>query len=195
MTSSPATEFEREKVCYTENSQHARALNAQLNAIPALAVTITGGLWLGAAATQSIVEPVQFALLILAGLGDIVLALAVFRVRNVLETYLEVLQAFHPPSFPAEQPSEVLFASLNRFSMVKMYCGLIVIAAIGSFVGAFGLYWPFASKWMLPGVLALVLIMIASWVFVTQGWKSSARAILVGSVLIAAVVTFFVEPA
>jgi hypothetical protein len=167
-------EFERAKLCYSENSEHARQLNTQLNTIPALAVTVTGGLWYGAAATASLDEVTQFGLLVLAGLSDLVLIFAGFRIRNVFESHLEVLEAFYPKAFPPRRAKNSILPELARYSMIKMYCGLILIAAIASFVGAYVLYWPAPNnKWMLPGVMGLLLLISCSWILITKGiWKS-----------------------
>lgn len=182
------TAFEREKLCYVENSEHARHLNTNLNAIPALAVTITGGLWFGAAATEGLKDAIRFALLILAGLSDVVLIFAAFRVRNVFEGYLEVLKAFHPPSFPPERPNNAIFPTLSRYSMIKMYCGLILIAAVASFVGAFGFYWPLPNKWIVTGIVSLGLLMGALWVLITKGWGKSVLLVFLGFLLLAATI-------
>ena len=50
-------EFERSKLCYEQNFEHARTLNAQMNQVPVLAMTLTGGLCLREQASQAISPP------------------------------------------------------------------------------------------------------------------------------------------
>jgi len=97
-------EFEREKVCYKQNFEQARSLNAQMNQIPTLAITLTGGLWFAAGLTERMQTPMRFGLLIFAGLCNIGLVLAILRVRDVFHSYLEGLRAFHPPGYVEGRP-------------------------------------------------------------------------------------------
>jgi hypothetical protein len=68
--------FEREKVCYEQNFEQFRSLNEQMNRVPTIAVTLTGGLWFGAAVTQNMDLMIRFALLVFAGLANVALGLS-----------------------------------------------------------------------------------------------------------------------
>ena len=48
--------FEREKACYQQNFEQARSLNGQMNRVPVLAMTLTGGLWFAAGVTETFVN-------------------------------------------------------------------------------------------------------------------------------------------
>ena len=74
-------------------------------------MTLTGGLWFGAGVTEHIPTEIRFALLLFAGLCNLALILAVLRVRDVLESYLEKIKTFREASFAsgrAENASDSL---------------------------------------------------------------------------------------
>jgi hypothetical protein len=152
-------EFERQKVCYEQNFEQARSLNEQMNRVPALAMTLTGGLWFGAGVTENLVEEIRFALLLFAGICNVALVLSVLRIRDVLESYLEKLEAFHEKSFASGRPSNPKMPILGSYSMISIYCALIILASISSFIGAFWLYWPFTVPWWW-GVLTLAALFL-----------------------------------
>src|SRR4051812_31335852 len=99
-------DFARQKACYEQNFQQARTLNTQMNQVPALAMTLTGGLWFGAGVTSGLPVEFRFALLIFAGLCDLALILATLRIRDVFESYLEKIKQFCPQSFASGTPEE-----------------------------------------------------------------------------------------
>ena len=57
-------DFEREKVCYEQNFEQARSLNGQMNQVPVLAMTLTGGLWFAAGVTENLYPEIRFDLLV-----------------------------------------------------------------------------------------------------------------------------------
>jgi len=149
----------REEICYVQNFEQFRNLNAQMNHVPALAMTLTGGLWFGAGATENLDVEIRFALLMLAGFSDLALILIVYRIRDVLESYLERIETFHPASFAGGTPKKPRLPWLGSYSMITIFCVLMLLAAIFSFIGAFWKYWPFAiSVWW--GAAALVLLLL-----------------------------------
>ena len=152
-------EFEREKVCYEQNFEQARSVNTQMNQVPVTAMTLTGGLWFGAGVTEHIPTEIRFALLLFAGLCNLALILAVLRVRDVLESYLEKIKTFREASFASGRPKNPMIPWLGSYSMISIYAVLMLIAAFFSFFGAFWKYWPFEiSVWW--GVTALIMVLV-----------------------------------
>jgi hypothetical protein len=148
------------EVCFNQNCESFRSLNQQMNQIPVLATTLTGGLWFGAGVTESLDMKLRFILLLFAGACNLALALAMVRVRDVLESYFEKIEEFHPASFADGQPTKnkPKLAWLGSYSMVGIYCTLMLLGAFASFVGAFFIYWPFEfCPWFGVAILALTL--------------------------------------
>jgi hypothetical protein len=166
-------DFDREKVCYEQNFQHARALNAQMNQVPVLAMTLTGGLWFGAGVTSNLPTLFRFALLIFASLCDLALILATVRIRDVFESYLEKINAFCPSSFASGKPTNPTMPWLGSYSMIYIYCALILLGAIFSVVAAFSNYWPFAfGVWC--GVATYVAVLAIIYIFLFRRGNSTA---------------------
>ena len=151
-------DFEREKVCYEQNFQQARSLNGQMNQVPVLAMTLTGGLWFAAGVTENLYAEIRFGLLLFAGFCNIALILAVLRIRDVFDSYLKRIKQFHPGSFASGEPKEPKVPRLGNYSMITIYCALMGIGSLLSFVGALGFYWPFGfKKWI--GIMALIVVL------------------------------------
>src|SRR5690348_16163492 len=112
----PEETFEREKICYEQNFEQARSLNQQMNNIPTLSITLTSGLWFGAALTQNVDAVIRFGLLLLAGIYDLVLILILFRVRDVLESYLEKIEAFDKKNFASGKPLKPKLGQFGVYS-------------------------------------------------------------------------------
>lgn len=156
-------DFEREKACYEQNFQHARTLNAQMNQVPMLAITLTGGLWFGAGVTSDLPILFRFALLIFASLCDLALILATLRIRDVFESYLEKIERFSPSNFASGMPSKPKMPWLGSYSMISIYCALILLGALFSAFAAFWNYWPFAfNVWFGVAVYVIVLAVVYS---------------------------------
>eukprot|EP00820_Chromera_velia_P001553 Cvel_2797.t1-p1 / transcript=Cvel_2797.t1 / gene=Cvel_2797 / organism=Chromera_velia_CCMP2878 / gene_product=hypothetical protein / transcript_product=hypothetical protein / location=Cvel_scaffold113:10927-11385(+) / protein_length=153 / sequence_SO=supercontig / SO=protein_coding / is_pseudo=false len=137
-----------------------RSLNTQMNHVPVLAMTLTGGLWFGAGVTENLDVEIRFALLILAGVGNMALALAVIRIRDVIECYLEKIKAYHPPSYATGSPENARLPWFRDYSMIRTYAALMTLGAVLSFIGAFWRYWPFGAcaRWVGIGAAALLLV-------------------------------------
>lgn len=149
--------FEREKVCYEQNFQQARSLNGQMNQVPVLAMTLTGGLWFAAGVTENLYAELRFGLLLFAGFCNIALILAALRIRDVFRSYLERIKQFHPESFASGKPEGPKVPQLGDYSMITIYCTLMAIGSVLSFAGALVFYWPFGfGKWI--GILALIVV-------------------------------------
>lgn len=154
-------DFEREKVCYEQNFEHARSLNAQMNQVPVLAMMLTGGLWFGAGVTSGLPTLFRFALLIFASLCDLALILAAYRIRDVFQSYLDKIEAFCPSSFAGGTPTNPKMPWLGNYSMISIYCALFLFGALFSVFAAFWKYWPFSfDVWIgvviYLGVLAMI---------------------------------------
>lgn len=147
-----------EQLCYVQNFEQFRSLNTQMNHVPVLAMTLTGGLWFGAGVTENLDGEIRFALLMLAGFSNLALMLVVYRIRDVLESYLERIEAFHPASFAGGKPANPRLPWLGSYSMITIFCTLMLLAAVFSFIGAFWRYWPFpvAASW---GLLAFAILL------------------------------------
>jgi hypothetical protein len=170
-----ANDFAREQACYEQNFEHARTLNTQMNQVPVLAMTLTGGLWFGAGVVSNLDAEFRFALLIFAGLCDLALILAILRVRDVFESYLEKIEKFCPSSFASGMPSKPKMPWLGSYSMISIYCTLIFVGAAFSFCGAFWKYWPFQiTRWV--GVAALLVGLLAVYIALfTRGKRPTAQ--------------------
>jgi hypothetical protein len=150
--------FQRDKVCYEQNFQHARTLNAQMNQVPLLAMTLTGGLWFGAGVTTNLPTEFRFALLLFAGLCDLALILSILRIRDVFESYLEKIEQFCPANFASGHPTRPKMPWLGSYSMISIYCALILMGALFSFIAAFWKYWPLGIS-RCYGIVALVVVL------------------------------------
>jgi len=84
-------EFETSKTCYQEHSKSFRALDQHLWKIPAIAMTLTGGLWF---AVANINMAGKEWLLFLAAISDFGLILVLFRIRFIMSRILEKLADF-----------------------------------------------------------------------------------------------------
>lgn len=167
-------EFERERVCYEQNFEQARSLNGQMNQIPTVAITLTGGLWFAAGLTVKMQAQMRFGLLIFAALCDVGLGLAILRVRDVFHSYLEKLKVFHPPSFVEGRPTRPKMGRLGSYSMVTVYALLMFAACLLSLFGAFTFYWPFQPKMMPVGIVAAVGSLATLFVSLYSSWMRVA---------------------
>ena len=149
-------EFERERVCYEQNSEQARSLNVQMNQVPAFAMTLTGGLWFAVGAIEHIDDVIRFWLLMLAGVSNLALIASVLRIRDIFDSYLEKLKEFRPKSFADGKPEQGRAPYLTDYSMVYIYCTLMGVGSLLSIGGALTYYWPFdVDKWV--GVLCTLM--------------------------------------
>lgn len=164
-------DFARQQVCYEQNFEHARTLNTQMNQVPVLAMTLTGGLWFGAGVTSNLPTEFRFALLIFAGLCDLALILSILRIRDVFESYLEKIEQFCPSSFASGQPTKPKMPWLGSYSMISIYCTLILLGAVFSFVGAFWQYWPFQTSRYIGIAILLVILLAMYLILFRRGTK------------------------
>ncbi len=156
--------FEKNKACFEQNFEQARALNSQMNKIPQIAITLTGGLWFAAGLTENVDLniSIKFALLLFAGLCNIAFVLISVRLRDVLESYLEKIKKFSGANYASGKPDKPKIEWLSNYSMIFTYCWLMGFASLFSFTGAFIFFWPFnICKWV--GVAALIITLFVLW--------------------------------
>jgi hypothetical protein len=95
-------QFERAKASFEQNFEQFRSLNQIMWQVPIIAMTLTGGLWFGAASVSDM-PGFQYLLLILAVLANLGLAIVLVRVRYVMGEYLKAIKQFHAPSYVAAE--------------------------------------------------------------------------------------------
>lgn len=81
-----------------QNCEQFRSLNQIMYQIPVLAMTLTGGLWFGAGQLKDY-EFITYWLFFLAGLSDIGFAAVLWRIRYVMQKYLDKIEEFNPTLF------------------------------------------------------------------------------------------------
>lgn len=155
----------REIICYEQNFEQARSLNTQMNQVPVLAMTLTGGLWFGAGVTDNLDPEIRFALLLFACLCNIALILAILRIRDVFESYLEKIKEFNSSSFASGRPENPKIRRLGSYSMVSIYCVLMGIGSILSFFGAFFTHWPFQIPFWIGVITFLIGLAFIYFIF------------------------------
>ena len=155
--------FERAKASFEQNFQQFRNLNDQMNRIPAFAVTLTAGFWYVAVVSEygNTLGPLEeklarFALMLFAGICDLVLVGIAIRIRDVMDDYLDRVRRFEGEWWTERTPSIPMF---KGYSMVSMYSILILAGTAFSWGGAFLLFWPREaySLWCGAGVLGGML--------------------------------------
>ena len=171
--------FEREKACYEQNSESARGINRQMNQLPVLVITLTGGLWYGAAVAERVGDVASFGALVFAAICNLCLVLAALRVRDVLRSYLEKAEEFHPTGFANGVPKKPMLRCVGENTMIRIYSALMLSAAVLSLTGALTEYWP--SSWgAWPNlcwgvVLLLSLVALGAIVWLLCPRKDSRR--------------------
>jgi len=86
-------ESEMKKICYAELHQSFRSLNQHMWQIPMIAMTLTGGLWLG---TEEASDAMKSALFLFGGIANICLIIVLQRTRYVMGQILIKLEELHP---------------------------------------------------------------------------------------------------
>lgn len=163
--------FERDKVCFEQNFEQYRHLNAQMNGIPPISVTLTGGFWYGAVIVEDYGAGLganweclaRFSLLIFAAVANLTLIFIAIRVRDVMKAYQAKLKQFAGTNYPDTDNGSMPW--FGDYSMITMYGVLMLTGAAMSFVAAFVFYWPssVAPMWagvaMVFGFLSVVLLL------------------------------------
>lgn len=123
-------QFEKAKASFEQNFEQFRSLNQIMWQVPIIAMTLTGGLWFGAASVGDM-RGFQYLLLILAALANLGLAIVLVRVRYVMGEYLKAIKQFHPPSHVAAEGGW-----FQRSKTVAItFIALLLLSAVISLVG------------------------------------------------------------
>jgi len=153
--------FEREKICYEQNFQQARSLNEHLHRIPTLSMTLTGGLWFGVGLKADVDPVFRSALLLFTGIGNLFLILVALKIRDVFQSYLEKISAFHPDSYVKGSPQKPTVKRMGKYTMLMFFLVLMLTAALMSFGGALYIGWP--CGWDLRLILLVSELIILSF--------------------------------
>lgn len=174
MTAVP--DAEKDRAIFEQSFAQYRTLNEQLNRIPPFAVTLTGGFWYIAVVIKSYgsLGPgyeslARFCLMMFAGICNLMLVFIAIRVRDVMRAYEVPLKAYAGVAWPGTSWGRVPF--LGDYSMIGMYCTLILGGAILSFVAAFVLFWKGTQQpWPVAifGCLAAAIIMLCGYVLLPK---------------------------
>lgn len=133
--------FEREKIAFEQNYEQLRSVNNHLNNLPTLAITITGGLWFAAGTIDSAGNEIKFMLLVLSSYYNIALIIAMIRVRDIFQSYLELIKNFTPAQILQGFPERPQMSLFKGYSMVMIYSSMMVSTAFSSLFIAFKFYW------------------------------------------------------
>lgn len=136
-------DFERERVAYEQNFQHVRALIPVMYQMPALAITITGGLWYGVLQTRAL--PVfGYLFLLLAFMMNIGFCLIMRRLDGIISLYLDKLGRFYPATYVNAKHNVATagHAGTSKWPYANtVFEGFFVVAAVCSAIGIFLLWW------------------------------------------------------
>ena len=151
--------FEREKLVYEQNYEQLRAVNAHMNNIPLMSMTITGALWFAIGIKELAHDEIRFMILILSAYFNLALIFALHRVRDIFQSYLEIIEAFHPSQKKQGKPKEAKLKFMKGYSMVTIYSVMMFSAAVSAMIVAFSFYWKFKiSIYLGGGIVSLPLI-------------------------------------
>lgn len=123
-------EFEREKTAYQENASHLRSLNQFLWQVPAIAITLTGGLWFGVTRIDIILA--KQWLLTFAAVSDFILVFVILRVRFLFGQYLAAQKGFCPNREIKSESGPWFFPT---WTVVACFSILLLAATFGSVYG------------------------------------------------------------
>jgi hypothetical protein len=113
-----------EKVIYEQLCNDFRSLNGFLWQTPLIFMTMTGGLWFAVGSFEMTVSARSW-LMIFAGLANLIMIAALFRLRVIMQRLLNKIQVFD--GRPAVGPN---------YFIVSCFSFLLLLAAIGSFAAS-----------------------------------------------------------
>ena len=134
-------DFERAKTVYQQNFEQFRSLNQTMWQVPVIAMTLTGGLWFGAAKVGDM-PGFQYLLLILAAIANLGLIVVLSRVRYVMGEYLNALKTFEPKAFVAAD-GKGLHASK---AVARTFITLLICSGAISIFGTYLVYRSSADR-------------------------------------------------
>lgn len=126
MSNSIANEPADQKVIYEQRCEDFRSLNGFLWQSPLIIMTLTSGLWF-AVASFEISDRARSMLLIFAGISNLLMIIALIRLRYVMQWVLADIRSYDGKGKIG-----------GNFIIVGTFCTLLMFAAIGSFVASCG---------------------------------------------------------
>jgi hypothetical protein len=128
--------FEKEKLCFVQNSESVRSLNQIMWQIPLVAMTLTGGLWYGAASTAQLPVVARSGLLLFVTVVNFLLIFVIWRVRAVMGEYIAKAKSFYPEGAP-DTHVKSNYSCLKEKIVVKVFSLILMTTAIMSLIGVF----------------------------------------------------------
>lgn len=125
---------DKEARIYEQNCQEFRSLNGFFWQVPLIMMTLNGGLWYSVASLDLSVTA-QRGVLAFAVVANLVMAVALGRLRDVMASLLVEIHAFQGTDAPGR-------ARLIQY----LFQSLMVFAAIGAFLAAFDPQQQFIRK-------------------------------------------------
>jgi hypothetical protein len=176
----PAPDPDKDKAVFEQCFAQYRTLNEQLNRIPPFAVTLTGGFWYIAVVIKTYgalgagyENLARFCLMMFAGVCNLMLILIAIRVRDVMRAYETPLREYAAGAWPDTSRGRVPF--LGDYSMIGMYCTLILGGAILSFAAGWVLFWKGTQQpthvAVVGGIATFGLLLVAHRVLPMLGRK------------------------
>jgi len=125
---------DKEARIYEQNCQEFRSLNGFFWQVPLIMMTLNGGLWYSVASLDLSVTA-QRGVLAFAVVANLVMAVALGRLRGVMASLLVEIHAFQGTAAPGR-------ARLIQY----LFQGLMLFAAIGAFLAALNPQQQFIRK-------------------------------------------------
>lgn len=126
MSNGIANEPPDQKVIYEQRCEDFRSLNGFLWQSPLIIMTLTGGLWF-AVGSFDISDRARSMLLIFAGISNLLMIIALIRLRYVMQKVLADIRSYDGKGKIG-----------GNFIIVGTFCTLLLLAAVGSFVTSCG---------------------------------------------------------
>jgi hypothetical protein len=128
--------FERAKTSYEQNFQHVRVLIPMTYQIPAMAITITGGLWFGVLKTNG-VPGFGYLFLSLAFMMNVGFFFIMRRFGQIIDIYLDALRDFYPQGYVTARDNANVSQHPEVITVFKLF---FIGAAAFSILGILLLY-------------------------------------------------------
>lgn len=127
-----SNEFERDRSTYEQHFEQFRSLNQTMWQIPVIAMSLTGGLWFGAAKVSDM-PGFQYSLLVLAALANFGLIVVLTRLRYVMSKYLESIERFNPDAFVSARGTGMHASEVvaNTFRLLLLASAIISLIGVG----------------------------------------------------------------
>jgi len=112
---------------YRQHYEQFRDLNGHMWKIPMIALTLTGGLWLGVVKAEGNIFA-QSSLLLLASVANLALVIVLRRIRYVMACILGKLKEMAPEDFVDAQGDGAFCHGRNM--VVKSFSVLLILASV-----------------------------------------------------------------